>query len=108
MLLVLSLAFSLTVFAGNVTTFGRKVLTYFKQNPQYHIGLLAETHLSRAMADDEEVRLQKLGMRGIHAHGQTGHDLARQDPQGPSGPRPRDLGSHVWGRSHGHVGDHAA
>ena len=86
MLLVLSLAFSLMVFAGNVTTFGRKVLTYFKQNPQYHIGLLAETHLSQAMADDEETRIQKLGMRGIHAHGQTGLDHQAAEPvPGPTG-----------------------
>ena len=83
-LLLLQLSFSLIVFAGNVTTFGRKVQTYFKQNPQYHVGLLAETHLSSAMADDEEVRLQKHGMRGIHAHGQTNlGDAAAQE--GPAG-----------------------
>ena len=85
--MLLCLSFSLQVFAGNITTFSRKTLTFFKQNPQYHIGLLAETHLSPAMADDEEVRLQKQGMRGIHAHGQPGlaSQAALLDPEAPGG-----------------------
>ena len=71
----------LTLFAGNMTRYGRKFLDFLAQNSRdYKVGMGVETHVPDSQVPEEASKLSKAGWTGCFAGAQSkgGHCQARR------------------------------